>query len=128
MLHLLVQYKLACFVLFIPLFVNTDTRHQTPRWSFSPSPSLHLMFLLTSFFYIMDQVPENPGASAVAAAVPAEDNNVANDPAHPNAAAPVSHQVSFLLFMFASVPGFVPACALSSLYSYYAISLFLVLL
>ena len=57
----------------------------------------------------MDQVPENPEASAVAAAVPAEDNNVANDPAPPNAAAPVSHQVSFLLFMFASVPGFVPA-------------------
>ena len=26
-IYLLVQYKLACFVLFIPLFVNTDTRH-----------------------------------------------------------------------------------------------------
>lgn len=64
----------------------------------------------------------------MAVAVPAEDNNVANDPAPPNAAAPVSHQVSFLLFMFASVPGFVPACALSGLYSYYAISLFSVLL
>ena len=82
------------------------------------------MFLLASLFYFMDQVPENPEDSAVAAAVPAEDNNVANDPAPPNAAAPVSHQVSFLLFMFASIPGFVPACALSGLYSYYAISLF----
>ena len=71
---------------------------------------------------------ENRGASAVAVAVLAEDNNVANDPAPPNAAAPVSHQVSFLLFMFASVPGFVTACALSGLYSYYAISLFSVLL
>ena len=86
------------------------------------------MLLLASFFYFMDQVPENPGASAVAAAVPPEDNNVANDPAPPNAAAPVSHQVSFLLFMFASIPGFVPAWALSGLYSYYAISLFSVLL
>ena len=85
------------------------------------------MFLLTSFFYFMDQVPENPEASAVAAAVPAEDNNVANDPAPPNKAVPVSHEVSFLLFMFASVPGFVPACTLSGLYSYYAISLFSVL-
>ena len=76
----------------------------------------------------MDQVPENPEASAVAAAVLAEDNNVANDPAPPNAAAPVSHEVSFMLFMFASIPGFVPACTLSGLYSYYTISLFSVLL
>ena len=76
----------------------------------------------------MDQVPENPEASAVAAAVPAEDNNVANYPAPPNAAAPVSHEVSFLHFMFAIVPGFVPACTLSGLYSYYTISLFSVLL
>ena len=74
----------------------------------------------------MDQVPENPEARAVAAAVPAEDNNVANDPAPPNEAAPVSHEVSFLL-MFASIPGFVPACSLSGLCSYYAISLFSVL-
>lgn len=82
------------------------------------------MFLLASLFYFMNQVPEKPEASVVAAAVPAEDNNGANDPAPPNAAAPVSHQVSFLLFMFASIPGFVPACALSGLYSYYANSLF----
>ena len=72
----------------------------------------------------MNEVPENPEASVVVAAVPAEDNNGANDPAPPNAAARVCHQVSFLLFMFASIPGFVPACALSGLYSYYAISLF----
>ena len=76
----------------------------------------------------MDQVPENPEARAVAAAVPAEDNNVANDPAPPNAAAPVSYEVSFLLFMLASIPGFVPACTLSGLYPYYTISLFSVLL
>ena len=43
------------------------------------------MFLLASFLYFMDQVPENPEA-----------NNVANDPAPPNAAAPVAHKVSFL--------------------------------
>ena len=31
-IYLLVQHKLACFVLFIPLFVNTDTRHLSGRF------------------------------------------------------------------------------------------------
>ena len=43
--YLLVQYKLACFVLFIPLFINSDTRHLGGRPTLLLAAMTHLLHL-----------------------------------------------------------------------------------
>ena len=49
-IYLLVQYKLACFVLFIPLFVDTDTRHQVGRSTLLPKAMAHFLRLSSRSF------------------------------------------------------------------------------
>lgn len=68
----------------------------------------------------MAEVPENPTAGGVVAAIQAEENNAEDNAAAADAPLPVAQEVSlFLFFRSVSFPSFVPGLRLLGLYFYF---------